>query len=63
MLVTSNLAKVLDRDTVGQILRLMNPAKMLQALRELCQAKGIGDAYGLTMVRCECSGRSTAIRN
>jgi hypothetical protein len=50
MLVTSNLAQVLDRDTVGRILRLVNPAKMVQALREVCHSKEIGDAYGLTMV-------------
>ena len=50
MLVTSNLAQVLDRDTVGRILRLVNPAKMVQALREVCHTKEIGDAYGLTMV-------------
>jgi len=50
MMVTSNLASVLDRDTVGQILRLVNPAKMVQALRDVCHTKGIGDAYGLTMV-------------
>ncbi len=50
MLVTSNLAQVLDRDTVGRILRLVNPAKMVQALRDVCHTKEIGDAYGLTMV-------------
>jgi hypothetical protein len=50
MIVTSNLASVLDRDTVGQILRLVNPAKMVQAVREVCHTKGVGDAYGLTMV-------------
>jgi hypothetical protein len=50
MIVTSNLASVLDRDTVGQILRLVNPAKMIQALRDVCHTKGVGDAYGLAMV-------------
>ena len=50
MIVTSNLAQVLDRDTVGKILRLVNPAKMVQALRDVCHTKEIGDAYGLAMV-------------
>lgn len=50
MIVTSNLAHVLNRDTVGRILRLVNPAKMVQALRDVCQAQQVGDAYGLMMV-------------
>ncbi len=50
MLVTSNLANVLDRASVGTILRLVNPGKMAQALRDICYSNEIGDAYGLTMV-------------